>query len=490
MKIYTHVLLIILIIILGISPTVSPARAALYQTTFQDLVYGGDSYDYPWTMEPLPGGGFIVAATTQSFGQPHLQRYDGSLWVTRITPEGRLALSMLYTPPKPAVFYDSALLPDGSIVVVGSTGDYREAVVARIAANGTPVYYEYLSPGVPVYSIGLTSVDLHGNNIVAVGFFYDLSRYKAIQWIVVLDRNGTVLSSVGIDLGAPYYYPITFSLHIEGDTAVIAGYGYTNPGFVLGYNLTGNTIEYAYKVGDSRGDKYYGVTVEGGQIILVGVTDDLGGEDAAIISIQDNGTLNWGLLLRSNGTDRLFGVYTDGEHVYVSGWAQPEPDRYGNDTLVAKVRLADGRLAWHRIIGSVNDDWAYRTYVDQAGNVYAIGGYGTPIAWDDVIILRLSSDGGMISCPLIRNTTLTTAPYTPPITPITPTILAYTTTPTLQPLSYTNITVETYRLCPPLVGGTAHTTQEPGTTSIYTLAAGILIILYTATLRRAKPQTE
>ncbi len=426
-------------------------------------------------MEPLPEGGFVIAATTQSFGQPHFMQYDGSLWIIRISMEGRIESSVIYTPPTPAIFYDSALLPDKSIVVVGGTGDYRSAVITRITEDGTPVFYEYLSPDVPVYTIGLTGVEYYKGNIVAIGYFFDLTRYKAIQWIVLLDPNGTVLSSIGIDLGSPYYYPIPFSIYIYGDLAVIAGYGYTNPGFIIGYNLSSSTIEYAYSVGDSSGDDYYGVAATDNRLILVGVTDSLGGEDAAIVSLWSNGTLNWGLIIRSNGTDRLFGIHLDDKYVYVSGWTQPQPDIYGNDTLLAKIRIVDGNLEWYRIIGSKNDDWAYRIYVDQAGNIYSIGGYGSPYARDNILILRLDKNGNTPSCPLIRNETLISVSYSPTVIPLTPTIIIYNTTATPQPLTYSNMMGDFYRICPVLVGGTAYIGKEKQHVITYIVLSVVLV---------------
>ena len=469
--------IVIFLVVFSIMFTISPASAASLQGSFRDVVYGGDSYDYPWAMEPLPDGGFIIVATTQSFSQPHLQRYDGSLWLARVTTDGRIALSLLYTPPKPAIYYDSTLLPDESIVVVGSTGDYRNAVIARISGDGTPIFYEYLDPGVPVYSIGLADVEYYDGRIVAAGFFYDLSVYKSMQWIVVLDPNGTVLSSVGIDLGAPYYYPITFSLDIMDGLAVIAGYGYTNPGFAVAYNLSSGAIEYAYSVGDSSGDRYFDVKLSGDRLLLVGVTDDLGGEDASVVSLWENGTLDWGLVIGSDGIDRLFGLYLDGQYVYVSGWSQPQVDTYMNDTLIAKIRLTSGTVEWYRIIGSVNDDWAYRIHVDGEGYVYSIGGYGSSSAKDDVIILRLDRDGRIPGCRLVRNETLSITPYTPPITPITPAANPYTTTATPLSIPYTNITGNTYRLCQGPVGGASITSGGQPPASIYILIGGILLAI-------------
>ncbi len=430
-----------------------PATAAINQATFKDFVYGGDSYDYPWTMEPLPNGGFVVITTTQSFNQSHLQRYDGSLWITKIGADGRIEISTLYTPPKPSIFYDSTLLPDESIVVVGTTGDYRSAFITRISSNGTVIFYEYLNPGVPVYSIGLTGVEYYEGKIVAVGYFYDLSIYKAIQWLIILDLNGNVISSIGLDLGAPYYYPIAFALSIDRDLAIIAGFGFTNPGFIIGYNLSSNSLAFAYMIGNSAGEDYYGVIISSDAIYLVGTTDDFGGEDAAVISLSTNGTVNWGVALKTNGVDRLFGVFTDTNYVYVSGWAQPDPITYRNDTLIAKLSIRDGSLEWYKVIGSTRDDWAYRIYADELGNVYTVGGYGSPAAKDDVIILKLNKNGNLPYCELVRNDTLQILPYTPSVSPITPAIIVYTNSTTPLSLVQSTPKAQVYRVCNTLVGG-------------------------------------
>lgn len=473
------------IFILWILITLSsiPVYATINQATFKDYVYGGDSYDYPWTMEALPEGGFMVITTTQSFNQSHIQRYDGSLWITKIAADGRIELSTLYTPPKPAIFYDSALLPDGSVVIVGTTGDYRNAVITRISSNGTPIFYEYLNPGVPVYSIGLTGVEFYNNTIVAIGYFYDLSAYKTIQWLVNLDLNGSVISSLGFDLGTPYYYPITFSLSIDKDLAIIAGFGYTNPGFIVGYNLTSNTLEFAYKIGNSAGDDYYGVTLSGDTIYLVGATDDFGGEDAAVVSLSTNGTLNWGAALKTSGTDRLFGIFTDENYIYVSGWTQPDPTTYRNDTLIAKLNKTDGKLEWYRIIGSTSDDWAYRIYADQLGNVYTVGGYGSPTFRDDIIVLRLNKDGNIPYCKLVRNETLQVIPYTPSVISIAPTLISYTISATPLSLAQSTPSPHVYRVCNTIVGGYTINGDELSTTNVVLIVAFLPIITMIIILR-------
>jgi len=470
--------LLLLIVLLWIPSVASyPANAAILQATFQDMVFGGDAPDYPWSMEPLPYGGFVIITTTQSFNQSHLQRYDGSLWITNISVDGRITSSILYTPPKPAIFYDSALLPDGSLVVVGTTGDYRNAVIARISSNGTPIYYGYLSPGVPVYSIGLTGVDYYNGDIIAVGYFYDLSIYKAIQWLVVLDPNGTVVTSVGFNLGSPYYYPITFALSVQDSLAVVTGYGFTNPGFIIGYNLTSNTVEFAYRIGDSAGDDYYGISISGDDIIIVGTTDDLGGEDASIISISKNGSLNWATILKTNGTDRLFGIYADTQSAYVSGWTQPNVTGYRNDTITAKLNLSNGEVIWYKIVGSVLDDWAYRVYADQIGNVYIVGGYGSPTAYDDIMILRLNQKGNLPYCHLLRNESIVVESYSPSISPISPTKINYATTFTPLSLLTSIPSSTTYRVCNNLVGGYTQEFENDGDYTIILFSSVLILIL-------------
>ncbi len=451
MKLRAQAIIVLWLFVLTLASL--PATGAINQATFKDFVYGGDSYDYPWTMEPLPNGGFVVITTTQSFNQSHLQRYDGSLWITKIGADGRIQLSSLYTPPKPAIFYDSTLLPDESIVVVGTAGDYRNALITRISSNGTVIFYEYLNPGVPVYSIGLTGVEYYEDKIIAIGYFYDLSIYKAIQWLIVLDLNGNVLSSIGFDLGAPYYYPIAFALSVDQNLAIIAGFGYTNPGFILGYNLSNNSLEFAYRIGNTAGDDYYGVTISGDTIYLVGTTDDFGGEDAALVSLYTNGTVNWGVAFSTPGVDRFFGVFSDTNHVYVSGWAQPDPITYRNDTLIAKLSVRDGSIEWYKVIGSTRDDWAYRIYADELGNVYTVGGYGSPVSKDDVIILKLNKNGNLPYCQLVRNETVQLLAYSPSVSSISPSVIVYTTSTTPLNLIQSSPKAQVYRVCNTLVGG-------------------------------------
>lgn len=458
-----------------------PGQAA--QMTVNSVSYHGDGYDYTWSAEPLPTGGFALVITSQSFGALHYGGYDGFLWLLKVGPSGSIEGSWMIETPYPMYFYDSALLGD-SILVAGTSYDYRRAVVGRIGLDGAPIFFLEVTPTGSAYASFLVAVEVVNESIYVIGSFYDLDIGQAVQWVLELDPGGGVVSSMGYVLGSPYYWPLPLSASIYGDVLVVAGYGYTNPGYVYGVNISSWSPLWAYSLGDSSGDDMYGVSYNGYGVTVTGAIDDYGGEDMLVANISVDGTLNWAYRISTPGTDRGFGaMYREG-YVYVAGWGQPGLGRYGNDTLAAKVSV-DGRLEWVRILGVPGDDWAYTIHVDQDGYVYLIGGAASE-GNDDPIIMRLTQSGTM-PCPLQRKETPLVEPYTLQVEPVT-----------LTPRNYTSITITTalmvstrevqpamYTLCPMILGGQAVIQAGTGQ-GVQALLAGALAIIALASARITK----
>jgi len=98
----------------------------------------------------------------------------------------------------------------------------------------------------------------------------------------------------------------------------------------------------------------------------------------------DGVSVLWATYLGGAGNEECYGITTDGEFVYVSGFTDsgasftPATKTIGGynaseDAFVAKINAIDGSLVWFRYLSSFGNDRAFTVSVDAKGNVQTAG---------------------------------------------------------------------------------------------------------------------
>ncbi|MGH9940491.1 MAG: SBBP repeat-containing protein, partial [Blastocatellia bacterium] len=169
--------------------------------------------------------------------------------------------------------------------------------------------------------------------------------------------------------------------------------------FVVKLNAAGSDSVFATYLGGGRQDTAYGVAVDSaGAVYVAGSTtspdfnvnnalqsDNLGGEDAFVTKISENGAqLSYSTYLGGSGNDSGLSIAVDGTgNAYVTGstasanFEVKDPvqgaNRGSGDVFVAKINANGAALVYATYLGGSGLDQGLDIAVDQAGSAYVTG---------------------------------------------------------------------------------------------------------------------
>ncbi|MGB4644533.1 MAG: delta-60 repeat domain-containing protein, partial [Dictyoglomaceae bacterium] len=177
---------------------------------------------------------------------------------------------------------------------------------------------------------------------------------------------------------------------VAGDTRSF-GAGWSDA-YILKLKSDGS-LDWEKTYGGSGYDEAYSIQqVADGGYIVAGETDSFGNSgDAYILKLQSDGSLDWYETYGGSDDDDAWSIQqtTDGGYIVVGN---TNSSGTGDDAYILKLK-SDGSLDWYKTYGGSNYDHAY-SIQQVADGGYIVAGdtysFGTSV---DVYILKLDKDG-------------------------------------------------------------------------------------------------
>lgn len=281
--------------------------------------------------------------------------------------------------------YGSNSIDFGNGVTVSNNGAMLNYFVAKIGSDGTARWVRTAKPETScqakclavagdgdVYVIGQIGALATVFNNPLDSLYYDNSRSDN-NFMVVFSNNGTFKS-----------------FHrVEGDIIGTTGEGGINDMVITAQKII-------YVVGE-----------------MADPLDFTWEKDLFVAKYGSNGGIIWRRNYGNDGDEKGYGVTTDaGGNVYITGSFDSDTIAFGSYELYGAVhntwnRFAaklngNGDLLWAKRLNNSGPAEGYSIAADAGGNVY-VGGYGidtllfsVPVAYPDVCIQKLSSNGAVL----------------------------------------------------------------------------------------------
>ena len=292
----------------------------------------------------------------------------------------------------------------------GANTDYIEGLAFDSQSN---VYLsgEFGSPSVDI-GAGLILYNSVGSGFTYEPFILKLDSTCSILWGKSLQGpNSDYMRSIAIDAQDRIVVGGNFSGSLITDS--ITGTSLTTAGtqtdcFIARYANDG-TYQASWSFGGNGTDNLNSLTTVGTTTYAMGIfngnadlapgADTLffqsrGNSDVFLISMQDNGLLNWATTVGGTGVDNARGVranaagepYLLGEFLdsadFTPSIQDPWLRSYGNrDGFASKYNPVNGQLIWAYKIGSVQLDYMRGIAFDSSGDFCLAGYYGGSICY-------------------------------------------------------------------------------------------------------------
>jgi hypothetical protein len=313
-----------------------------------EQAWGGGGLDEARAMAPAPGGGWVVAGPTESFGVGG----DGAMWVVAFGSDG-------------AVDWQRTIEGGGA---------------AGIAPAGGGGYF--LVGGTMAWGEGASDV-----------------------WVVKIDADGAVSwenTYGGLQNDTSYAVAATpdDGCAVAGWTSS-AGEGVSD---VLVLKLASDgSVDWGYSYGAAEGDEARAIaaTADGGYVVA-GSTIKSGTSDADmwVLKLDSSGGVDWQNFYGGTSPDRAFAVTQTSDDGYLVGGRTESFGAGGADMWILKLD-SSGEVDWQRTFGSSYDEQA-RAVLESSDGFYVIAGrdayYGASA--EDMWLVKLDTDGNISSsCP-------------------------------------------------------------------------------------------
>jgi hypothetical protein len=353
--------------------------------------FGTTRYDLAWASAIHDDAVYVAGFTNLALeGQTYRRRYDA--FVRRYDPGG----GERWTRQFGSSGIDEILAiaaDEGGVTVVGSTDgrlpEQRAAggvdvLVARFGPRGRPLWVRQLGTrdddrATAVVTAG-TSTFVAGSTDGALG---DGRLGRTDAFVMEIDTAGELLwvrqfgtreadEALALDVRDGILY-------VAGGTAGPVGdafLGGASDGFVATFSRFGEPA-WQRQVGTSGTDRVTAISVRADGVFLAGSTDGaleeptpVGGLDAFVVKLDDQGETTWVRQFGSTADDEATALVVDRKGLYVAGSASgalPDGELLGEWDGFARKYLPNGTHLWTRQIGTNDYDRVYGLSVEPTG---------------------------------------------------------------------------------------------------------------------------
>lgn len=385
-------------------------------------MYGGTRNDFLTVGQPLPGGGFILAGSSESQnGLVINNNGQFDFWIVKIDSEGEIIWTKCFGGSARENVSDIRLTSDHGYIVAGTThsndgfvsGNHglSDIWVIKLDDTGELVWQKCLGGSNNDTTNSIRETEDHGyivagNTASNDGDISSGNHGGKDYWIVKLDSVGNILwdrcyggsghesaSCIEITSGAEYVISGS-SASTDGDvTGNHGGLDY----WIINIDSTGNLI-WQKSLGGTRNDNAdYVITTCADNFLISGttysnngnVTGNHGGADAWLVNLNDQGEINWSKCYGGDENEIRFTLQSlPDENILAIGTTLSDHSGdvtggdytgYPQEDYWIFAITENGTLQWQKRLGNeisymtLYFEHGYFSVVDEEGNFLAIG---------------------------------------------------------------------------------------------------------------------
>lgn len=386
--------------------------------------YGGKGNDRAWSAIQDADGNFVVAGTTESFGNG-----AKDMWILKLSSEGKILWQRTYGngPYPESKAIDEAFsiesTRDGRYIIAGTTsniyGNYPFTDYIKFKTDGAIQWQKWVPPmiEIPAREIWRTTLEsAHcirqsaDGSFILVGQLQWLELHDFVHWrhfppivyALKIDNQGIVRfrkvygSRYYTDDSAFSAAPLPAGGYlISGRTALYDRNNFDD--LLLKINSSGDPV-WSYSYGGARIDEAHDMALtEDGGCVLAGPTSSFGsgGYDAWILKLDAAGKIQWQKAYGGPKDDYAHAIRKTRDGGYIVAGSTSSFGSGNEDAWVFKLDK-DGNLVWEKTYGGKGSDGAWVVREIKPSGYFVAGktaSYGA--GGDDVLALRLDKNGNI-----------------------------------------------------------------------------------------------
>ena len=383
--------------------------------------YGGKRNDRAWSAIQDADGNFVVAGTTESFG-------NGSkdMWILKLSSEGKILWQRTYGngPYPESKAIDEAFsiesTKDGRYIAAGTTtsGRYSSINYIKFKTDGAIQWQKWVPPIIRIPAREIWQTTLESARCIRQSADGSFILVGQLQWLELHDfvhwrYSSPNVYALKIDNQGVVRFRKVYGSTYSGDSALSAAAlpagGYLISGrtaldersnfdaFLLKINSWGDPV-WSYFYGGARIDEAHDMALtEDGGCVLAGPTSSFGsgGYDAWILKLDAAGQIQWQKAYGGPKDDYAHAIRKTRDGGYIVAGSTSSFGSGKEDAWVFKLDK-DGNLVWEKTYGGKGSDgaWVVRE-IKPSG--YLVAGktafYGA--GGEDVLVLRLDKNGNI-----------------------------------------------------------------------------------------------
>jgi len=425
---------------------------SIYQTNSNVWLktFGGTNDDRNALIQQTSDGGYIIGASTASFGAG-----NNDALIIKLDSSGNISWSKTIGGANNDYIYSIQQTSDGGYIIGGSTRSFGagnfDALIIKLDSSGNISWSKTIGGGSneEVYSIQQTS---DGGYIIG-GYTRSFGAGSYDALIVKLDSSGNISWSKTI---GGIYHDDVYSIQQTSDGGYIIG-GYTNsfgPGdydaLIVKLDSSGN-ISWLKTIGGIDYDYIASIqqTSDGGYLVGGGTNSfGAGSSDALIVKLDSSGNISWSKTIGGIDYDYISSIQQTSDGGYIIGGYTYSFGAGSQDALIAKLD-SSGNISWSKTIGGTDYDYIYSIQQTSDGG-YIIGGDTNSFGagYYDALIVKLDSSGNCGNCSFIQSVNPTVISISPTVNSPSPTTTSITPTVNSPSPTVTSPTPTVNTYCP------------------------------------------
>lgn len=356
-----------------------------------EKAYGGSGRDAAYCVREAKDSGYVLAGYTTSFGGGQDDAY-----LVKTDPGGTLEWSQTYGGDNDEAFYGVDRTQDGGYIAVGYTRSFdtpnSDAFVVKVDAKGNLQWSKTIGGGSndAAYSVAQTD---DGGYIVA-GVLGTGDDYDA--YLIRLNGNGSVRWARNF---GGMEYDIFKSVRQTRGGFIAAGYtrsyGLGNDDAYVVFVDEEGTLQWATSIGNQLVDRGYSIVEpHGTMFVIVGYTldDQDNGFDLFMTAVGRSGERQWGRTYHVGPIDEgAAATATKEGEVIAAGYTRGGSMSQTGGVYLVKVNI-DGAVQWSRLYQGSAPDAA--TAVDgTSDHGFIVAGWASGIEGGDALLIKTDSQG-------------------------------------------------------------------------------------------------